>query len=511
MRVLAVGVGGAGSRIVDALYGHDRRSGVHCMDAVAIDLDSETMLDLQYLPAPARLYYPPLHIGEPDELSHVVNLEEVMSRIRRTDILEIDAILICCGLGGTLVDLIPMIIPEIRKAFIEPIFAVAVLPCRKEGEKRSAKAADDLDMLFRCTDAVILFDNETQTLRFEKEATAATEKNKTTDVLSISRILPATRQRNDRFDRYNEHISRRISLLLRAGEFSNEGLEVGEVVLDAGEMLNTLKGMGLVAVGYASEELPFSFYDIFGRFRSLGYFVESSQKKASRIVSLAKKAVYDEMSIPCDMTSAEKALVLIAGPSHELSMRGFQTIRSWIDRSIAGLEMRSGDYPVRNTRFVGIIVVLSGLTNIPRVEEIRQIRTQSQREAIGRAADSVQSSDHAAQDTTSTFTVLTRPPEVATDISSLDTHHQMNNTVGGFVGSSEAPMNQGAEQSSVSEIRPVPDNSAAEDDSAEQALDNDETSSDVRRRRSAKTGSSPKISRKRRPDEESEDGIIWFR
>jgi hypothetical protein len=36
--------------------------------------------------------------------------------------------------------------------------------------------------------------------------------------------------------------------------------------------------------------------------------------------------------------------------------------------------MRSGDYPVKNTRYVGIIVMLSGLDNIPRVEEIREIR-----------------------------------------------------------------------------------------------------------------------------------------
>ncbi|CVK33363.1 FtsZ/tubulin family protein [Methanoculleus bourgensis] len=82
------------------------------------------------------------------------------------------------------------------------------------------------------------------------------------------------------------------------------------------------------------------------------------------------------MSVPCDLTSADKALVLIAGPSAELSMKGFQTVRKWIDRSIAGLEMRSGDYPVKNTSFVGIIIVLSGLSNVPRVEEIREIRTE---------------------------------------------------------------------------------------------------------------------------------------
>jgi hypothetical protein len=76
------------------------------------------------------------------------------------------------------------------------------------------------------------------------------------------------------------------------------------------------------------------------------------------------------------MTSAHKALVLIAGPSHELSLKGFMTVRKWIDRSIAGLETRSGDYPVMNTKNVAIIIMLSGLENIPRITELRDIQKQ---------------------------------------------------------------------------------------------------------------------------------------
>jgi len=76
------------------------------------------------------------------------------------------------------------------------------------------------------------------------------------------------------------------------------------------------------------------------------------------------------------MTSAHKALILVAGPSHELSMKGYMTVRKWIDRSIAGLETRSGDYPVMNTKNVAIIIMLSGLENIPRLTELREIRSQ---------------------------------------------------------------------------------------------------------------------------------------
>jgi hypothetical protein len=108
-----------------------------------------------------------------------------------------------------------------------------------------------------------------------------------------------------------------------------------------------------------------------------GIFDEEQKKKASRIVELAKQAIYHEISTPCDLTSAHKALVLVAGPTQELSMKGFMTVRKWIDRSIAGLETRSGDYPIVNTKNVAIIVMLSGLENIPRITELKEIRSQS--------------------------------------------------------------------------------------------------------------------------------------
>ncbi|CCJ36596.1 Tubulin/FtsZ GTPase [Methanoculleus bourgensis MS2] len=376
MRVLAIGLGGAGSRIVDNLYDHDRRSKVCCMSAVAIDIDPNSLVQLRHLPESARIFFPPIDALNPDDITSIIDIEEVMTRIQGMDTMEIDAILLCCGLGGSIIDIAPPVIEELRKSYLEPIFALAVLPCLDEGKRVSAKAADDLELLREITDAVILFDNETWSQKIRAAAAAAGKEE--IGLMGQIRRNPLSGALNprDHYDMLNERIARQIGLLLRAGEFNEFGIEVAEVVLDAGEVLNTLKGMGFVAVGYAAERLPTGWLDFFYRRRSLKYFIEGSHEKAARIVSLAKKAVYEEVSVPCDLTSADKALVLIAGPSAELSMKGFQTVRKWIDRSIAGLEMRSGDYPVKNTSFVGIIIVLSGLSNVPRVEELREIRTE---------------------------------------------------------------------------------------------------------------------------------------
>ncbi len=132
------------------------------------------------------------------------------------------------------------------------------------------------------------------------------------------------------------------------------GWIIAEVVLDAGEVLNTILGMGFITIGYAIEPVAQGSLDldIIAKIRPAPPSIEESHKKASKVVDLAKRAIYQEISTPCDLTSAEKALILIAGPSHEMSMKGYMTVRKWIDRSIRGLEVRSGDYPVNSSHFL---------------------------------------------------------------------------------------------------------------------------------------------------------------
>ena len=379
MRVLAIGLGGAGARIVDTLYGQDTAGAIHCLSALAVDFDIDTLMRLKYLPSKARIHFPPIDPTAPYDVETTIDIVEVMTQIQQVDTIEIDSILIFAGLGGSMVDVAPLIIPELRKSFIEPIFAMVTLPCGGEGKKRSAKAADDIEKLKPLVDAVILFDNDTWYRRIKDELAITVEKVAKREIPKrlAKKILQQPLNRKEYIHNLlNTHIARQMGLLLHAGEFSEEGVEVGEVVLDAGEVLNTLVGMGLVAIGYAAESLPGGYLKFLDRWRPASYFIQTSQNKASRIVSLAKKAIYEEVSVPCDLTSAEKALVLIAGPSQELSMRGFQTVRKWIDRSIAGLEMRSGDYPIQNTRYVGIIIMLSGMKNIPRLDELVQLREE---------------------------------------------------------------------------------------------------------------------------------------
>lgn len=384
MRIVAIGLGGAGCRIVDSLYSTDRKSSkVACIQGLAVDVDEKTLQQLTTLPESSRLYFPAIdpEISDHDSGSEgtvTIDIADIISHVHNLESGETDAIFICLGLGGGMTDIAPHVITGLRSSIVEPIFGLVTLPCLAEGEKRSAKAADDIDILSPLLDGMILFDNETwyKKTRARKKTMAKKEKS-FAHRLGLAKDEPELSPELATYQLLNEGIVRRISLILRAGEFKADGgIDLAEVVLDSGEVLNTMKGMGFITIGYAVDSLPSNPLAFLSQFRPQGVFDEENKKKASRIVDLAKQAIYHEISTPCDMTSAHKALVLIAGPSQELSMKGFMTVRKWIDRSIAGLETRSGDYPVVNTKNVAIIIMLSGLGNIPRLGELREIRAQ---------------------------------------------------------------------------------------------------------------------------------------
>ena len=379
MRVVVIGLGGAGCRIVDKLYATDRRSSkVVCVQGLAVDVDETTLKQLGGLPEKGKVFFPALDIAtrveesETDSNTATIDIGEIVSRVQNFEGGETDAIIICCGLGGSMVDVAPHLITALRSSIVEPIFGLVTLPCLAEGERKSSKAADDIDMLQPLLDGIILFDNETWYKKILAEKAHLKKKEKGfAEKLGLTKVEKELSSAQATYALLNEGIVRRISLILRAGEFKADGgIDLAEVVLDSGEVLNTMKGMGFITIGYAVERIPGDPFSFLSKLKPASIFDEEQKKKASRIVELAKQAIYHEVSTPCDMTSAHKALILIAGPSHELSMKGFMTVPKWIDRSIAGLETRSGDYPVMNTKNVAIIIMLSGLENIPRITEI---------------------------------------------------------------------------------------------------------------------------------------------
>ncbi|WP_319377990.1 tubulin/FtsZ family protein [uncultured Methanocorpusculum sp.] len=366
MRALLIGVGGAGCRIVEKLSRQDAKSGLKSVRSYVFDADRDLINRMSGIPVANRIVLTPIDLVKAvNDRGTDFDVGHLASCFQNAGVDEVDAIFVCAGLGGRMAELVPDFVKQLSAAFPDPVFTILTLPGRNEGIKVSAHASATLEEIRAITSASILFDNETWYTRITEDVSLAAEKDGVITKPNIEEL----------YARLNEDLAARIGLLLRAGEFGLKGVESAEVVLDAGEILNTLTGMDLVAIGYAVEKLPTAWSSFIKRLRVEEYLLNEGHLRTSRIVELAKKAVYEEISVPCDLTSADKALILISGPSKELSMKGFQTVRKWIDRSIRGLEMRAGDYPVKSTKYVGVIIVLAGIQNVPRVAELDEIRS----------------------------------------------------------------------------------------------------------------------------------------
>lgn len=84
------------------------------------------------------------------------------------------------------------------------------------------------------------------------------------------------------------------------------------------------------------------------------------------------------LTIPCDVTTAERALILIAGPPDELNRIGIDKARLWAEGLIEGTEVRCGDYPTRNSKYVASVALLSGVSEIPRIKDLQKAAVDAQ-------------------------------------------------------------------------------------------------------------------------------------
>jgi cell division GTPase FtsZ len=368
---LVIGLGTAGSRIAD-LIGEpsgksSRCTGVH---AIAVDNDPNVLDSLSNIERRAKFYFPKDDISSPELLTTSFTIDEVKALLRAYDTRGHDAVMLCAGLGGGLIDLVPHLVQIIRETMFEPVFGLVTLPAEEEGEFRLKKAAANMRKIRGLLDGIFVFDNNLWIKKAREQNEAAIQQKNQ----GISEIIISgeTRDRRsfDPYDLINHQIARRIRLLIQAGEVN----EVApQMVLDTREILNTITGMDLITIGLADDKLRES--PKIGLFRQKEESIVSRQNRAGRIVNLAERAVFRDISAYCDLSSARKALILLSGPEEELSMKGFMAIRKWIDDSIDGYELRSGDNPItaRQSPRVSVLIVLSGVKNVARVQELDQL------------------------------------------------------------------------------------------------------------------------------------------
>lgn len=382
MRVFFIGFGQAGGKLVDMFLAQDRKLGSTSFRGIVINTARTDLMGIKNIPMEDRLL-----IGQTMVKGHGVGtdnvtgakvaadeIDTIISAIDRRGTHDIDAFVVCAGLGGgTGSGGSPVLCRHLKRIYREPVYAVGIIPAPEEGRLYSLNAARSLSTLVNEADNVIVFDNSAW-------------KNDGESVKSA-------------YERLNEEIVRRFGVLFRAGEVSKYG--VGEMVVDSSEIINTLRGGGISSVGYAISEAipvakgggkPSSKKDSNGGLLSsiLGkkekkaephVDIASGEDKSAKIIGLVRRAMLGRLTLPCDYSTAERALVLVAGPPSELDRKGVEKSKSWVEENIAGVEVRGGDYPV-DSGYVAAVVLLASIGEAPRIRELMELAKEAKEEVV---------------------------------------------------------------------------------------------------------------------------------
>ncbi|NOZ77385.1 MAG: hypothetical protein GXO65_06970 [Euryarchaeota archaeon] len=184
-----VGIGGAGSQIVEGFYKKDifksvlskfSLKGEADVKAVAVDT-CESIAELGAIPTENRVLIGSSRAkghgaGGDVEMGRKIIEEEstlAMNVIRRVNIEKPDAFLLIAGLGGgTGTGGVAYLAKRIKKTYNVPIILVLVLPSKSEGTLYVKNAYANLDDIIASGDGAILFDNDVLMTRGEDMVTA---------------------------------------------------------------------------------------------------------------------------------------------------------------------------------------------------------------------------------------------------------------------------------------------------------------------------------------------------
>jgi cell division GTPase FtsZ len=364
MKLAMIGFGQAGGKVLDKFLEYDERTGSNIVRAaVAVNTAKADLMGLKRVPEDQRVLIGQARVkghgvGADNELGAEVaeeDIDEIQGAIDNIPVHEVDAFLIIAGMGGgTGSGGAPVLAKHLKRIYTEPVYGLGILPGSDEGGIYTLNAARSFQTFVREVDNLLVFDNDAW--------------RKTGESMESG------------YSAINEEIVRRFGILFGAGEVKRGG-EVAESVVDSSEIINTLASGGISTVGYAREELQRDERKkgLLSRFTGNGQEEEvDAATTTNRVTSLVRKATLGRLTLPCEVAGAERALLVMSGPPKYLNRKGIERGRKWLEEQTGSMEVRGGDYPVSSSNYVAGVVLLSGVTNVPRIKELQQVAIEAQ-------------------------------------------------------------------------------------------------------------------------------------
>ncbi|PSQ16966.1 cell division protein [Halobacteriales archaeon QS_8_69_26] len=369
MKLGVIGFGNAGSKIADRLLQYEVETGrTLTRSVVAVNTARTDLAKLEYVPQENQYLIGQTNVqakghgvgGDPELGAQLAreDFPEIKRALDEVPIYEIDAFLIVAGLGGgTGSGGAPVLAERLRDLYGEPVYGLAVLPSEEEGGRASLNAARSLPSFTESTDNLLLFDNETW------------------------------RRSEDSFqsgyEATNREIVKRVGTLLSAGEL--DGSRVSENAMDSSDIRRTLGTGGVSTIAYAEtgvEATTRAGQGLLGRFRTNGSEDGTPREDAdlaTKVDGLVRQAVGTRLTCPARVDSAERSLIVVSGPPRELSWKGVESARRWVERETGSSEVLAGDDPRETADTLSAVVLLSNVTDLPRVDDLQEQAVEAER------------------------------------------------------------------------------------------------------------------------------------
>jgi cell division GTPase FtsZ len=386
MKIGLIGFGQAGGKIAEELVLYDEKQQTSIVEeALAINSARSDLQGLSHILDSHKLV-----IGTPEVKSHGVgadnelgakvarnDLDHIMNSVSNFPTHKIDAFVITTALGGgTGSGGTPVLSEKLQERYDNiPTYIIGVLP-GNEGGLPSLNAARSFKTCIDKSDGMIMFDNASWQSSGESSESG--------------------------YKKMNEQLVERIGMLFSAGEVTDPDI-IGETVVDASEIMNTLGTRsidtgGITTIGYSSTKIPEEELSSSGGLLSRlkggsssgsDSIDEETIQETNRIIQTVRDAVNGKLTLPGDITTTQRALVVIAGPPEKLNRKGLEEAKQWVEQETNTMEVRSGDYPLPNANHVYAIVALAGVSQSDRIKEIQDVgaRARAEKDKLNEQVD----------------------------------------------------------------------------------------------------------------------------
>lgn len=362
MKLGIIGLGQAGGKVLDTLLEYESRAPNEIVvGALAVNSAQQDLMGLKHVREEHQILIGQSRVkghgvGADNELGASIAEEdsgEVLSGLESFPLHKVDAFLLIAGLGGgTGSGSAPVIARKIKQIYSEPVYGLGILPADDEGGIYTLNAARSFQTFIAEADNVMLVDNDS----FRGSGNSVSEG----------------------YSNINNQIAERFGTLFSAGEII-PGQNVAESVVDASEIINTLGSGGVSTLGYAKSpvEVAEKSSGLLSMFKSNESPSPDTAESINRITSLTRQATLGQLTLPVDVGSAERALVIISGPPEHLSRKGIEASRRWLEDEAHTMEVRGGDFPIEGASEVSCTVLLSGTAKVPRIKKLQQVAIET--------------------------------------------------------------------------------------------------------------------------------------